>query len=279
MPTHKESVPVGEIVDRTELRATFERMVTGQEAKRLMFVSAPSGRGKTCLLKLMREYCRAQEVACATVDFFAQPHDAPYLTLAREICEQLGIVPRHVAEAVAPLAAQGAGGVAQTQIDGDVVGSQVITQVLVQVSLSHEALQKDYLKQRLKRALAEDLGTADGRLVCLFDTVDSIGEDEEAWLLDALLRPVREGALAQLVVITAGRCWPDINDWEWEDNAHLIYDLPPLTEQDIQEFARRLGYDISDKQAEFYWQASRGGLPVMMGIVVKNLLSAGGLGE
>ena len=275
----RRSVPIGEIVDFDEEIETFQRMVAGEDEKRLMFIRAPGGRGKTCLLRQMREHCRAEDIPYCRIDFHRESYDAPHLTLAREMCEQLSVSPRHLAEALLPLSAYGAKGEARAEIGGDVTDSQIITQVLIKVSTTDEALRQDYIKQRLKRALAADLSTAEGLLICFLDSFEDVSDEEEVWLLDALLHPVREGELENVIVVTAGHRWPKIEDWEWEEDAHLIDGLPPMSIEYITIYAERVGYRITEEEAHFCWRACRGGIPIHMGVVVKNLRAMGEVGR
>jgi len=267
----RRSVPIGEIVDFDEEIETFKRMVAGEDEKHLMFIRERGGRGKTCLSRLMRAYCRAENISTCWVDFRFESYDAPHLTLAREMCEQLSVLPRRLAEALLPLSAYSAKGEARADIGGDVTDSQIFTQVLTKVSTTDEALRQDYVKQRLKRAFAADLSTAEGPLVCFLYSFEDVSDEEEVWLLDALLHPVREGELEDVIVVTAGRRWPKIEDWEWEEDAYLIDGLPTMDIEYIMIYAGKVGYRITEEEAHFCWRACRGGIPIHMGVVIKNL--------
>jgi hypothetical protein len=271
----KKSVPEEELVDFEEQVELFEKMVSDPTEKRLMFVRALGGRGKTCLLHLMRRHCRDRGIACCWVDFRGTSYDSPHLTLAHEICDQFGLLPRHLAEALLPLSARGAtSGEVSVHIKGDVVGSKVITQILTNVDLKDEMLRQDYMKERLKRAFAAGLGDLikeKKATVCFLDSFEDVTPEAESWLQDALLCPIREGELQGVIVVTGGQRWPKINDWEWEDSAHLIKDLPPLSVKHIKDYAQKIQVEISHEEAEFCWRLCRGGIPIFMGMVVKNL--------
>jgi hypothetical protein len=103
-----------------------------------------------------------------------------------------------------------------------------------------------------------------------------VSDEEERWLLEALLCPVRENELRKVVVVTGGRRWPKIDDWEWEGCAHLLDALSSMTVDHVKEYARRVGYDISDEDTHLCWRACREGeIPLHMGIFVKNLKAMG----
>ena len=280
-----KSVPVSEIVDfEPELRL-FRDMLADLSERCLMFIQAPGGRGKTCLLRLMRRHCEEQGIPCCWVDFRGESYDNPHLTLAREICDQLGLVPRHLAEALLPFSASVTEVSAEVQ---GVSGSKIITaggnviecqQVVMTVSAADEDLRHRHVRKRLKRAFVTDLaGLAPdkGAVVCFLDHFEDVSDEEESWLLEALLSPLRENELKRVIGVTGGRRWPKIDDWEWEVCAHLLDALSSMTIDHVKEYAGRIGYDISDEAAHLCWQACReGGIPLHMGIFVKNLKAMG----
>ena len=276
-----KSVPVREIVDFEPELELFYEMLADPSERCLMFIQAPGGRGKTCLLRLMRDHCEEQGVPCCWVDFRGEPYDNPHLTLAREICDQLGLVPRHLAEALLPFSPLVTEVSAEVQ---EVSGSKIITaggnviecqQVVMTVSSADENLRQRYVKERLKRAFIADLAdlAADkGGVVCFLDHFEDVSNEEESWLLEALLCPLRENELRRVIVVTGGRRWPKIEDWEWEACAHLLDTVSSMTIDHVKEYAGRIGYDISDEDAHQCWRASREGrIPLHMGAFVKNL--------
>ncbi len=276
-----KSVPVGEIVDFEPELKLFRDMLADPSERCLMFIQAPGGRGKTCLLRLMRRHCEEQGVSCCWVDFRGEPYDNPHLTLAREICDQLGLVPRHLAEALLPFSPVVTEVSAEVQ---EVSGSKIITaggnviecqKVVMTVSAADENLRERHVRERLKRAFVADLAdlAADkGAVVCFLDHFEDVSNEEESWLLEALLCPLREKELERVIVVTGGWRWPKIEDWEWEACAHLLDALSSMTIDHVKEYAGRIGYDISDLDAHQCWRACREGrIPLHMGAFVKNL--------
>lgn len=285
MPQYKKSVPVEEIVNFDEQIDLFKRILADPTERRLMFIRAAGGRGKTCLLRLMRHHCEKQDIPSCWVDFRGEPYDNPHLSLARQICQELGLSPRHLAEALWPLSAHAVGARdVSVRVEGDVTSSTIITaggdvyqceQVVVNVSPTNESLRQSYMRDRLKQAFGADLtelAAAKRRVVCFFDSLEDISGEEEGWLLEALLCPTAEGELKDVVVVTAGRRWPpELEEWDWEYHAHLVPKLPLMDKQQVKEFASRVGYKITEAEVEFCWRACQGGKPLYMGMVVKNL--------
>jgi hypothetical protein len=260
-----KSVPVSEIVDFEPELELFRDMLADLSERCLMFIQAPGGRGKTCLLRLMRRHCEEQDIPCCWVDFRGESYDNPHLTLAREICDQLGLVPRHLAEALLPFSTTVTEVSAEVQ---EISGSKIITAGGNVIEC-----------QQVLAFVADlaDLAANKGAVVCLLDHFEDVSDEEESWLLETLLGPVRENELKRAIVVTGGRRWPRIEDWEWEDSTHLINGLPLMSVEHIKAYAKRVQLEISHEEAEFCWRACRGGVPYFMGIVVKNLRATMGV--
>jgi hypothetical protein len=269
-----KSVPREELVDFEDQLELFKQIVAEPTEKRLMFVQAPGTCGKTSLMRLMRGHCEDNGIPCCRIDFRGQAYDSPHFTLAHEVCDQLHLSLRYLAQAVQPLSSYGPeGGEARTHIEGDVTDAQVITQILRGVSPTDQNLRQRFMKDRLKRAFGATVGDFAAKkelLVCFFDQLEDISSEEEEWLLETLLRPVAERRLKGVVVITFGRRWPKIEPWEWEECAYLTDKLPPLEVKHFKEYGHRVGYPMSDEEAEHCWRTCRGN-PTLMGAVVKNL--------
>lgn len=266
-----KSVPVEEIVNFDEQIALFKRMLADTTERRLMFIRAGGGRGKTCLLYLMCHHCEEQGIPSCRVDFRGEFYDSPHLTLARQICQGLGLSPRHLAESLWPLSAHAVGARdVSVRVEGDVTGSNIITaagdvyqceQVVIHVSPTDQNLRQPHMRDRLKQAFGADLSelaVARGRVVCFFDSLEDISEEEEGWLLDALLCPTAEGELKDVIVVTAGRRWPpEVEEWDWEHHAYLVPTLPLMSKQQVKEFASRVGYEITEAESSFAGELAR----------------------
>jgi hypothetical protein len=272
-----ESKPVqyvspDELIDFEDQRRLFEGMLGHSPEKRLMFVRAPGGRGKTSLLHMVRFRCEEQGVHWCWIDSRGQPYDNPHLTLALVMCDQLSLAPRYLAQALQPL----------STYKGDITNSYVISKILTEVSLAGEGLRSRYIKERLRDAFIADLNhfvEENGHIVCLFDSFEHVSAEEEDWLLDTLLRPIAGGKLKGVMIVTAGRSWPKVEKWEWEKCTHLVDGLPCLNVEHIKNYAEKVNIPISDDEAKYYWKASGGGIPLYMAMVVHNLRALAEVGS
>jgi hypothetical protein len=255
-----------DLVDFEDQQHLFKRMLTDSREKRLMFVQAPGGRGKTSLFRMLRFHCEQESIPYCSIDFRGQPYDNPHFTLALVICDQLGVSPRNLGHALRSL------NVYKPQ--GEIDDPYIVSEILAGVSVTHGGLRQRHIQELLKNAFLADLGQLvkqKGRVVCLFDSFEKVSAEEEEWLLETLLRSVATGKLKGVIIVTAGRSWPNINTWEWEQNTHLIENLPSMSAEHIKIYAEKLNIRITDEQARFWWRFSRGGIPLQVAMAVPNL--------
>jgi hypothetical protein len=261
-PNHRQEL---DFVDFEHQQDLFKTVLPDSAEKRLMFIQAPGGRGKTSLLRIFGVHCEQQGVPYCSVDARGQPYDNPHFTLAVLICDQLGVTPRHLAHALQYLSANGP--------QGNIDDPHIISQILAGVSVTHEGLRHPFIRERLKNAFHTDLGEVVKQkrgVVCLFDSFERLREEEEDWLLDTLLTPVKSGKLKGVRIVTAGRRWPKVNKWNWEKNAYLIDGLPSMNAEHIKTYAKKLNIEITDAEASFCSKFSAG-IPLHMAMMVHNL--------
>jgi hypothetical protein len=209
-------------------------------------------------------HCELEGIPYCSIDSSEQPYDNPHFTLAHAICDQLGLLPRHLAYALQPFSSYRP----QGEMD-----DYTVSQILAGVSVTHDGLRQRYIKERLKDAFIADLGqlvNQKGRAVCLFDSFERLSAEEEDWLLDTLLRPVEKGKLKNVMIVTAGHRWPKINNWEWEQNTYLVDGLPKMNAEHIKLYAEKLKIKVTDEEAKFYLKASAG-IPLHMAMMIHNL--------
>jgi hypothetical protein len=254
--------PTEYLINFDDERHLFKKMLDDSQEKRLMFIQAPGGRGKTSLLHLLVRHCKQEEIPYCTIDSSRrQPYDNPHFTLALGIAAQLHLSPRHLAHALQDLSVY--------RPQGDMDDPYIVSQILLGVSTTHPRLQDHHIKERLRDAFINDLGQL-VRAVCLFDSFERLTPAEEDWLLETLLEPVKGGKLRGMTIVAAGRRWPKANKWEWEQNAHFVDGLPKMKEEHIKTYAEKLNIKITDEEAKLCWRASAG-IPLHMTMAVHNL--------
>lgn len=255
--------PTDYLVNFEDQRDLFKKMLGDSPRKRMMFIKAPGGRGKSSLLLMLGIQCDREGIPYSSIDSKGQPYDNPHFTLAHTICQQLGLSPRHLANALQPLSVDSSQG----------VNDDPYSEILARVNVVQDALRQSYIKERLRDAFIADLGQfakQKGRVVCLFDSCERLSPEEEEWLLDTLLTPVKSGKLKGVIIVTAGHRWPKINKSKWQRNTHLLDGLPPMNAEHIKTYAERLNIKITDEEAKYYWKASAG-IPLHVAMMVRNL--------
>lgn len=266
------------LVNFEDQRHDFEKMLGHSAEKRLMFVRGPDGIGKTSLLRMVQFHCEQIGRPCCSINFQGQSYDSPHFNLARAMCNQLGVTPRYLAQALLPLSTfRPVEADATTSPEENTFNSQVVTEVLDAVSSTHPGLRERYIKDRLKRAFVTDLSrfaAEKGGITCLFDTFERISTEDEDWLYDALLWPVAQGQLKGINIVTAGHRWPKSEKLDWEKNAYLIDGLPRISLEHLKIYAQKLGVVLTDEDARFSWDLTGRGDPLLMGIAVRNLRAA-----
>ena len=274
----REPIPVDEIVDFDDIINEFKLMLSGQNRKKIMFIVARDGRGKTSLLRKIHRYCQSKELSSCLIDL-SETYDFPHLELAKDIYSRLGLPMTSFEETLSPMSAplpESAGKMeASTEIHGNVIGSTVETKNIVKIVLSNENLQSEDIKRRLTRKVPEDISSTDKTMVCLFDTFDEGTRAVEDWLLKALLRPIRDGGLSNAFVIVAGSAWPKkINDMQWANHAEFKEGLPMMSKAHLSEFAKIIGCDLSENELDTCWLACGKGRPLEMNMIVKNICNS-----
>ncbi len=272
-----EPIPVSEIVNFDEMLNKFKKMISGPNSKKIMIIVARDGRGKTSLLRKMQHHCQSLEVPSCLIDL-SQTYNFPHLELAREICERLQLPMTALTEAFSPISAPaGKSGVkmeASTKIGGNVIDSTIETKNILQIVLNNEALHSEDIKRRLSRSLASDITSGKKMMVCLFDTFDTGTRVVTDWLIEALLRPIRERGIDNLIVIIAGSAWPQkISDVDWEAHAEFIEGMPLMSKNHLLEFAERIGCELSQEELETCWLGCGKGRPLLMNMFIKTLCS------
>lgn len=269
-------VPIKEIVNFEKELDTFKNMVCKPTKRRAMFISAPSGRGKTCLLRKMEDYCHNEKILTFRFDEFFRSDESynnPHYYLAREICEHLQLPQEYFTQALQLFYNNEVNGMARTDIKGDVKDSFIATQSLhTPQCISNEILSMTQSKDRLNQAFIKTLNSARQLIVFFFDMFEKISREMETWILEAFLYPVLKNQLDNIIIITAGRRWPNgINDYDddYEDKAYFISDLQSLSVEHFIEYSNRLGYKILKNEAHDYWVFCKSGSPILMGMRLK----------
>jgi hypothetical protein len=284
-------------VDRLKQLDRFRRSLEGATSRRIILISAGPGMGKSWLLRRFASEAGGRGARSVLIDFSdGQAYDV--LTLVRRFRDALGAnhfnrLTAAINEATAPRlvisddSARGGGGTGlqftNSQIGdvsiGDVAGRNIIKDNLFIVQADNplviQAIE-DRITQVFFECLAEVAAAAP--VLFLFDTYERTSQSSEGWspnvtdrwITRELLTRIREGRLANTVVVLAGRRLPDLGaDWA-EVTGTLPIEL--FTQADVAAYLRenRGLSSLTDAEVQTLFNAVQGN-PQLLGIIGDNL--------
>lgn len=291
-------------VDRLKELDRFRRSLEGTSGRRIILVTAGPGLGKSWLLRRFAQEAEARGGAHALIDFSdGQAYDV--LTLVRRFRDLLdsphfnqltaaineATAPRIVIADQSDPAPETVVSFAGAQIGevqlGDVVGGNLIKDNLFVVQTDNPLLLQaieDRVTQVFFECLARVAG--EGTVLLLFDSYERTSQgDGERWVSNAadrwiqreLLLRIRDGRLANTLVVLAGRRLPPF-DAEW---AKVVGPLPLefFTFDDVAEYLRqnRRLSTLTDTEVQTLYNAVQGN-PQLLGIIGDNLERSAGAG-
>ncbi|MEI7769297.1 MAG: hypothetical protein WCI67_04875 [Chloroflexales bacterium] len=278
-------------MDRLKQLDRFRKSLEGATSRRIILISAGSGMGKSWLLKRFASEAADRGARSVMIDFSdGQAYDV--LSLVRRFRDSLGAghfnkLTAALNEATAPRlvisdGGSGGGGAADfgsgqfgDVSTGDVAGRTIIKDNLFIVQADNP-LVIQAIEDRITQVFFECLGelTAAGPALFLFDTYERTSQSSEGWssnvtdrwITRELLARIREGRLANTVVVLAGRRLPDFGaDW-----AQVVGALPMelFTQADVATYLRenRGLSSLSDAEVQTLFTAVQGN-PQLLGII------------
>jgi hypothetical protein len=286
-------------VDRLKQLDRFRKSLEGATSRRIILISAGSGMGKSWLLKRFASEAVGQGTRSVMIDFSdGQAYDV--LTLVRRFRDSLGAdhfnkLTAAINEATAPrlVISDGGGGSSGGGINfgsgqfgdvriGDVAGRNIIKDNLFIVQADNP-LVIQAIEDRITQVFFAclDAVAASGPVLFLFDTYERTSQSSEGWssnvtdrwITRELLTRIREGRLANTVVVLAGRRLPDFGaDW-----AQVVGTLPVelFTQADVSTYLRenRGLSGLTDAEVQTLFNAVKGN-PQLLGIIGDNLEQA-----
>ena len=289
-------------VNRVRHSDIFSRMLEGQTRRRIMFITAGAGLGKSWLLRLFAIEATNRKLPLAQIDFAdGQAYDALALVLrCRDAfgAEHFTALDQTIDDATtARVALTTSGAAASAPVNVSIgdentlsgstisvsdVGNTVIRDTSFYIQADNPIL-RQAIENRINGAFFESLGalSAQTRVVFLFDSYERNSLESERWSPNAadrwvggqVLGRIRDGRLPNAVAVLAGRRAPEFGV-EWNEAlGSVLLDL--LECSHVTEYLReRRGLaHISDEQAQVLCQAVAGN-PQVMGLIGDNLEQA-----
>ena len=290
-------------VDRERELALFQRMLSGETAKRILRVLERGEQGKTFFLLRLFHECEQQcpPVPAVLLDFDQRRSGlTDYLSVAREVRRYLGddCTPAicDCEEAIArgrPLVSIRTG-VGDAGVDwgergrfteadiSDIAGRDSINVSVGDVSGDMPTVDVAQQRADMGRALRKDLAglaTSHRRVVLLVDTFEHASEETcawlERWLFDALRLELRH-----VLLVVAGR--PECHTFFaqprlWSGLVTAIDRFDPFSDDEIRDHYRQRGIRISEEEMPLLLDLARPS-PAMMAQIGDSLEQARGGG-
>jgi hypothetical protein len=245
-------------VDREKQTQGFLKMLSRETEKAIMAIEAPAEMGKTWTLQRMRHECSLQQSPNAHFDFRdRRPWD--YLSIARQTRDQMGAahfnlltetINESTGVSIQLTTGAGDGGVdlgvategseirdSQVQV-GDVAGRDIVKDNFFYVQADSETTRRA-IEARITDAFFTCLSdlAQEKPLAFFFDSYEEVTEEAGRWIQSQLLARIRDGQLADVIIVLAGRELPELSRSSWR---HCLAStgLQPFEREHIIEYIR-----------------------------------------
>jgi len=246
-------------VDREKQTQGFLKMLSRETEKAIMAIEAPADMGKTWTIQRMRHECSLQQSPNVHFDFRdRRPWD--YLSIARQTRDQMGAthfnlltetINNSTGVNIQLSSGAGASGDVDVDLDGGSGGLEVGGDVQVAgrdaitvkdnffyVQADSETTRRA-IEGRITDAFFTCLGdlAQEKPLVFFFDSYEEATEQADRWIQSQLLARIRDGQLANVVIVLAGRELPELSRSSWR---HCLAStgLQPFEREHIIEYIR-----------------------------------------
>lgn len=225
------------LANRTPELKCFLQMVRHEILKRILLLKAPSGFGKSELLRKFRQRC-PQEVLVVRLDLKTAKIGIPYFF--NHVCEELGYHRFQEFTTKLRQMLSGAENLSEYEIEW---------QQAIQTALTVEETQRQSRLAVLQRAFFQDLEAIDQTVVLLLDTFEKTVTELQDWINRELLKVVSR-RLSRLIVVIAGQEVPEPKNSTWDDCCQH-YCLDPIEDEESwYTFARDKGLSLDRSAIE-----------------------------
>jgi len=233
-------------VDREREDALFQRMIRGEGQSHVLLIQAPSGMGKSFLLKKWWDEC--QGVLCGRVNLKSMSYSA--IEILGELCQQLG---PHLFDHFYTKCEEFCR-MAGVHIERATLFNSPIDATLGTADSEQRQLRRQILTDAFFADLShQDVGPSKTVLL-LFDTFERASPDVKDWISGLFL--TRTYRCRWLVVVIAGQEVPQL-DVDWSDLCMRV-SLTHLSKDNMREYVRRLQLNLEEAVIEAIYDITDG---------------------
>jgi hypothetical protein len=212
-------------------------MVRHEISKRILLLQAPSGFGKSRLLRKFRQRC-PQQVLVVRLDLKTAKIGIPYFF--NHVCEELGYDRFQEFTTRLRQMLSGAENLSEYEIEW---------QQAIQSALTVEQTLRQSRLAKLQQAFFQDLEAIDQTVVLLLDTFEKTVTELQDWINRELLKVVSR-RLTRLIVVIAGQEVPNRQNSVWDDCCQYCCLDPIEDEESWYTFAQDKGLPLDRSAIE-----------------------------
>lgn len=244
------------IANRTAELALFQQMLAKRNPAKILLIKAPSGMGKSWLLRKFRECCPPP--ACV-ISLNLRGADLGVSYVLNWICEDLGYAnfPRFQEDLQRMMS--GSINFSNNTLEGE---------QNILIALNVDETQRKYRLSSLQSSFFKDLATLDHPVILLIDTFDSAVKELQNWIESELLR--RAVRLPNLTVVVAGQEVPNPENIDWGNQCEY-HRLEPIDDEEAWFAFAQKNYPNFEKPAVKAFVKVLNGHPLQIHQTLQNL--------
>lgn len=196
----------------------FEQLITGQALEKILLIQAPSGFGKSTLLRRFKHECQEKKFLVVPIPLKGADIGLPFLFDC--VFQELGqdYFP-NFAEKLEPMVGRGV----------NISKNWTFGKQQIEIALNVDEATRKYHLMELQQAFFLDISKISGKIVFLIDTFEAAPTEIQNWIESELLRATIR--ISHLSVVVAGQNIPDSTNIHWGDCCQCL-ELQPIEDDE-----------------------------------------------
>jgi hypothetical protein len=196
----------------------FRQIITGKASEQILLIQAPSGFGKSTLLRRFKHECYENKFSVVPIPLKGADIGLPFLfdCVFQELGQKYFL---NFAQKLEPMVGRGV----------NISKNWTFGRQQIEIALNVDEATRKYHLMELQQAFFHDLSTISGRIVFLIDTFEAAPTEIQNWIESELLRATLR--ISHLSVVVAGQNIPDSTNIHWGDCCQCI-ELQPIEDDE-----------------------------------------------